>query len=198
MEPTPTLLGLCIGIGLSAACGFRVFIPLLVASLAAHAGHLKLAAGFEWLGSDVAVWTFAIATVLEVGAYYVPWLDNVLDSVATPAAIIAGTVLTASFAGDMSPFLKWSLAAIVGGGSAGLVQAGTVLLRGASTVATGGLGNPVLATAELGGSVGMSLLAIIVPVLAVIGFVGVVGVGGWKLVQRRNRRPAPPVLPVAG
>lgn len=197
MEASATLLSLCIGIGLSAACGFRVFIPLLVTSIAAHAGHLKLAAGFEWIGSDAAVAAFAVATVLEIAAYYVPWLDNLLDAIATPAAITAGTILTASFAGDMSPFLKWTLAVIAGGGAAALVQTGTVLARSASTVTTGGLANPLIATAELGGSVGMSLLAFI-PVVAIPLFVGLVGFGGWKLYQRKRQRRVPPVIPPAG
>jgi len=193
MEAAETILSLCLGIGLSAACGFRVFVPLLIASLAAHAGHLKLSAGFDWLGSDAAVIALGIATVLEIGAYYIPWLDNALDTVATPAAVIAGTLITASVATDMSPMLKWTLAAIAGGGSAALVQAGTVLARAASTATTGGLANPLLATAELGGSVGMTLLAIAVPLAAVLVFVGVVGIGGWVIVRRKGKATPPPI-----
>lgn len=193
MEAAETILSLCLGVGLSAACGFRVFVPLLIASLAAHAGHLKLSAGFDWLGSDAAVIALGIATVLEIGAYYIPWLDNALDSVATPAAVIAGTLITASVATDMSPMLKWTLAVIAGGGSAALVQTGTVLVRAASTATTGGLANPLIATAELGGSVGMTLLAIALPLAAVAMFAGVVGVGGWALVRRKNKSTPPPV-----
>src|SRR5882762_9625453 len=122
-----TVLSLLIGIGLSAACGFRVFVPLLVVSIAAHTGHLKLASGFAWMGSDAALIAFAVATALEIAAYYVPWLDNLLDTLATPAAVIAGTLVTASLATEMSPFLKWTLAVIAGGGVAGLVQGTTVL-----------------------------------------------------------------------
>jgi hypothetical protein len=194
MEAAETLLSLCVAVGLSAACGFRVFVPLLIASLAAHAGHLKLASGFEWLGSDAAVVALGVATVLEIAAYYIPWLDNALDSVATPAAVVAGTLLTASVATDLSPLLKWSLAVIAGGGSAALVQTGTVLVRAASTVTTGGLANPLLATAELGGSVGLTLLALVAPVAAVVMLAGVVGVGGWAI-HRRRARSTPPALP---
>lgn len=193
MEAAETILSLCLGVGLSAACGFRVFVPLLIASLAAHAGHLKLSAGFDWLGSDAAVIALGIATVLEIGAYYIPWLDNALDTVATPAAVIAGTLITASVATDMSPMLKWTLAVIAGGGSAALVQTGTVLVRAASTATTGGLANPLIATAELGGSVGMTLLAIAVPLAAVVMFAGVVGVGGWALVRRKSKSTPPPI-----
>jgi len=95
-----TILSLLIGIGLSAACGFRVFVPLLVVSVASHTGHLHLSSGFEWMGSDAALIAFAVATVLEVAAYYIPWLDNLLDTVASPAAVIAGTLVTASLIAD--------------------------------------------------------------------------------------------------
>jgi hypothetical protein len=166
MEP---VLSFLIGIGLSAACGFRVFVPLLVINIAAHTGHLKLASGFAWMGSDAALVAFAVATLLEVAAYYIPWLDNLI---ASPAAVVAGTLVTASLVADMSPFLKWTLAVIAGGGVAGLVQGSTVMARGASSAGTGGLANPLLATAELGGSLVTSFLSLVVPVL-VVALIGV-------------------------
>src|SRR5438093_573764 len=162
-----TVLSICIGIGLSAACGFRVFVPLLVMSIASLSGHLTLAHGFEWIGSYPALVTFSAATVAEIAGYYVPWVDHLLDTVATPAAIVAGTVTTAAMVGDMSPYLKWTLAAIAGGGTAGVVQGTTVLVRGASTLTTGGLGNPFFATIELGGALFTSILAILAPLLAI-------------------------------
>lgn len=177
MEP---LLSLFIGIGLSAACGFRVFVPLLGISLAAHTGHLSLAEDFAWLGSDVAVLAFGIATFCEIAAYYIPWLDNALDGIASPVAVIAGTIVTASMVGDMSPFLRWSLAAIAGGGAAGAVQAMSVLARGASTLASGGLANPILATAELGSSVVLSGMAIFLPLLALALLPVLVGLLVWR------------------
>src|SRR5436305_11037162 len=137
-----TLLSVCLGIGLSAACGFRIFVPLLVMSIAALSGHLSLAHGFEWIASYPAMIAFAVATCLEIGGYYIPWLDNLLDTLASPAAIIAGTLITASLITGVSPFLKWTLAIIAGGGAAGMVQGTTVIARGASTAGTGGLGNP--------------------------------------------------------
>src|SRR5437879_3587681 len=125
-----TILSFLIGIGLSAACGFRVFVPLLVMSVANHSGHLTLTPGFQWIGGDAALIAFSVATVLEIAAYYIPWLDHLLDTIATPAAIIAGTIVTAAMVGHMSPFLKWGLAVIAGGGAAGLVQGTTVFVRG--------------------------------------------------------------------
>jgi hypothetical protein len=195
--PMETILSLLVGIGLSAACGFRVFVPLLIASVAAHTGHLKLAAGFAWLGSDVALIAFAVATALEIVAYYVPWIDHLLDVIATPAAIVAGTLITASLVTDMSPFLRWTLAVIAGGGVAGAVQGTTVFARAISSVGTGGLVNPIVSTVELGGSMIMSLLAIIVPVLAIVLVAGFLTVGGVGISRRALRRKSssPPLVP---
>jgi hypothetical protein len=163
-----TILSLCVGIGLSAACGFRVFVPLLVMSIAAFSGHLTLSPGFQWIGSYPALVAFSVATALEIGGYYIPWLDHFLDTLATPAAIGAGTIITASFVTDVSPFLRWTLAAIAGGGVAGLIQTSTVLARGASTLSTGGLGNPVFATAELAGSLFTSLISLVAPAVTIV------------------------------
>lgn len=184
-----TLLSICVGIGLSAACGFRVFVPLLTMNLSALSGHLALAHGFEWIGSYPALIAFSVATCLEIGGYYIPWLDHLLDTLATPAAIIAGTMITASVVADMSPFLKWTLAVIAGGGAAGLVQGTTVMARGASAITTAGLANPLVATMELGGATLTSLLAIVAPVVAVVLIAGFVFVSGRKVV--RKLRPEP-------
>ncbi len=166
-----TLLSVALGLGLAAACGFRVFVPLLLASLAAHQGHLSLAAGFEWLGRTPALLAFGTATVLEVGAYYIPWLDHVLDVAATPAALLAGMVASAAVITDLPPLLKWTVTIIGGGGAAGLIQGASVLLRLKSTALTGGLANPVIATGELLGAVGLALLALVLPLVALIGVV---------------------------
>ena len=163
-----TLLGIAVGIGLSAACGFRVFVPLLVMNLAALTGHLHLAPGLEWTGSYYATVAFGTATVVEVLAYYIPWLDHVLDLISSPAAIIAGMVVTASVVMDISPFLKWTLAIIAGGGAAAIVQGVTVTLRTKSSLMTAGAGNVLVSSAELAGSIITALLAIIVPILCLI------------------------------
>ncbi|MCL4176290.1 MAG: DUF4126 family protein [Verrucomicrobia bacterium] len=185
-----TAISLLVGIGLSAACGFRVFVPLLVVSLASHTGHLALSSGFEWMGSNAALIAFGVATVAEVAGYYVPWVDNFLDGLAGPAAVVAGTLITASLVTEMSPFLKWTLAVIAGGGVAGLVQGTTTVARGASTFSTAGLANPLLATVELGGALVTSLMAILVPALVLLLVVALIG--WWCLRPRRSTvgRPA--------
>lgn len=162
-----SLLALSAGIGLSAACGFRVFVPLLVMSLAERSGHLSLLPSFQWMGSDAALIAFSAATVFEIAGYYIPWVDNFLDTIATPAALVAGTIVTASMATDVSPFLRWTLAVVAGGGAAGAVQASTVLVRGLSTASTGGLANPMFATVELGASLMASVMSLFVPFLAI-------------------------------
>jgi hypothetical protein len=168
------IVSIAIGVGLAAACGFRVFVPLLVLSIAARAGAVPISAGFEWLTTTAALIAFSIATVLEVIAYYVPWLDNLLDTLATPAAVVAGVIASASVLTDLPPILKWSVAIIAGGGAAGTVQGVTSLLRLKSTATTGGLGNFVLASAELGGSVVTSILAIVLPVVTLVVLIVVV------------------------
>ena len=179
-----TVMSICLGIGLSAACGFRVFVPLLIISVASLSGHLTLASGFGWIGSYPALIAFAVATGLEIGGYYVPWLDHLLDTMATPAAIVAGTIVTASMVTNTSPLLKWTLAIIAGGGVAGLVQSATVFARGASSITTAGLANPILATAELGGAVFTSLAAFVAPLIVVLALVGLAGFGCWKFLGR--------------
>jgi hypothetical protein len=167
MNAETTLLSICIGVGLSAACGFRVFVPLLVMSIASLSGHLTLSQGFQWIGSYPAVIAFSVATVLEIAGYYIPWVDHLLDTIATPAAVVAGTIVTASMVGGMSPFLRWTLAVIAGGGAAAFVQGATVTARGASAVTTAGFGNPLVATIELGGAVATSIAAILAPVVVI-------------------------------
>jgi hypothetical protein len=162
-----TLLGVAVGVGLSAACGFRVFVPLLVAGVAARAGVLTLTPGFEWLGTNPALAALGTATALEVVAYFVPWLDHLLDLIATPTAVVAGVLASAAVLTDLPPVLRWGLAVIAGGGAAGLVQGASVLLRLKSAALTGGLGNPVVALFELAAALLTSVLAILLPLLAV-------------------------------
>jgi hypothetical protein len=182
------LLSLAVGIGLAAACGFRVFVPLLVMSTAAYTGHLDLSSGFEWIGTLPALVAFASATVLEIAAYYIPWVDNLLDTVSGPAAVIAGTVVTASALTDVDPFLKWSLAIIGGGGVAGIVSGATTVLRGASTVTTGGVANPLFSTIEGFLALIVAALAIALPLVALAVVFFAVYFLGKKLFGRTPRR----------
>lgn len=162
------VMGVLLGIGLGAACGFRIFVPLLVASIAIRAGFLTVTPEFEWLGGTAALVTLSVATLLEIAAYYIPVIDHTLDVLGAPAAIIAGTMLAAGFIGSMDPMLKWGLAAIAGGGAAGIIHGGMAAIRGAASAATGGLGNSVVSTAETAASSIVAVLACVLPFLAVL------------------------------
>jgi hypothetical protein len=166
MSQLDVLVSVALGIGLAAAVGFRVFLPLLVVSVAGYSGYLPLSESFSWLATLPALLMLSVAAVLEIAAYYIPGVDNLLDTVATPAALVAGTVVAAAVMADLPPLVKWTTAIIAGGGAAGITQAVTGLLRAKSTVTTGGLGNAAIATGELGGSLLTSLLALFMPLVA--------------------------------
>ena len=193
MDNAETFLVILTGLGLSVACGFRAFIPPLVLSIAAQTGNIELAEGFRWLGEWPALIVFSVATVAEIIGHHVPVIDNMLDIVEAPLVFVAGTVLSASMVTDMNPFLQWSLAAIAGGGSAELLHLGMASLRGTSTVATAGLGNFLLSTAENGGAVTVSILAILLPVSVLFLFLVLLGVTAFaikKWIVKRRWMPA--------
>jgi hypothetical protein len=167
MEPSFSIaVSIALGIGLAAAVGFRVFLPLLVAAVAAYTGHLHLDDRFAWLGSMTAIIMFGVAAVVEVAAYYIPAVDNLLDTVTAPLALVAGTVVSAAVITDMPPLIKWSTAIIAGGGVAAVTQGVTTLVRAKSTAFTAGLGNPVVSTVEMIAAVVISLLALLAPLAA--------------------------------
>jgi len=179
-----TLIELMLGISLSAAAGFRVFVPLLMMSAAAVLGHVPLPDDFQWVESDQALLLFAIASVVEVGGYYIPWLDHILEIGALPLAMLAGTLITASAAPDaMNPLAQWIFALLVGGGAAGLTRSGNWFLRVLLTATSAGLANPILATLELGVAIALTLLALTVPLLA-----GILVIVGWLVLVRQARR----------
>ncbi len=191
MTPVDLVVSIALGFGLAAAVGFRVFLPLLITSIATYAGYIPVSQGFEWLGSPAAVIMLSVAALAEVLAYYIPGVDNLLDTIATPAALIAGTLVSAAVMADLPPLIKWTAAVIAGGGAAGITQGVTAMIRANSTVLTGGLGNPVIATAELGGAALVSLLALAVPFVAL----GLVILFCWfavRTIRRLLRRTPKP------
>ncbi len=184
------LLAIAMGVGLAAAVGFRVFLPMLVLSIGAYTGHLTLSGGLTWLGTPAALVMLSVAAALEILAYYIPGVDNILDVIAAPAALIAGTVVSAAVMTDLPPAVRWTAAVIAGGGAAGLTQGLTSLLRVKSTTMTAGLGNHAIATGELGGALIVSLLALAAPLVAV----ALVAVFCWfavRLLRRLFRKEHP-------
>ncbi len=185
-----TALSMALGIALSAAAGFRVFVPLLALSIAGYTDIVHLTPGFAWIGTIPSMIAFGTATIAEVAAYYVPWVDNALDTIAAPAAVIAGTVISASVITDLPPLVRWSLALMGGGGIAGILQGATAFLRLKSSTLTAGLGNPALATMELGGSVITVIMGILVPAIAA-GVMALLAIGVFLVARRLLfRRPA--------
>ncbi len=177
---------IALGISLAAATGFRVFIPLLVMGLSVKAGLLPVSENFAWLAATPALLMLGIAAVTEAAAYYIPVLDNVLDGIAGPIAVGAGIMMTGALLGDMQPMLKWSLAIIAGGGAAAATQSVTTLLRGSSTVLTGGFGNSAIATGEIAGALALSVIAILLPMVAVV-LVLLFCVVAWRMMLKTRR-----------
>lgn len=177
-----TVASVLIGIGLSATCGFRIFVPLLVMSIAGQLNLLELSPAFAWIESVPALIAFGVATALELLAYLIPLVDNALNAVTIPLTVVAGTVITAAVILDLNPFLTWTLAVIAGGGASLAGSAASNLLHGGSTAATGGAANPVLSAVESVFSAIMSVLSVLVPVLAVI-LLALAAIFGYRLLK---------------
>jgi len=181
------ITAVAIGIGLAASAGFRVFVPMLVAAIAAKTGVLPLNESFLWLSSWTAIAILGTATVVEILAYYIPVVDNLLDTISTPLAIGAGTLLLTSVLPIDSELMRWITGAAVGGGSAAVVQSGSALTRLTSTKMTAGIGNPVVATVENVAATGTSVLSLIIPFIIVALFLLLV-IFIFTRVRRRLRR----------
>ena len=178
-----SLLSIALGLGLAAATGFRIFVPLLIAGIAARADFIPLNDSFAWLVSTPALITLGAAAVFETLAYYIPGVDHVLDLIAGPAAVVAGVIASASVMTDISPAAMWPLAIIAGGGAAGLTKGGSALIRAKTGIATAGLGNPVVSTAETAGATVLSIVAILLPLLALVAVVAVLSWSARRIVR---------------
>jgi len=164
----PYVLSAFIGIGLAAATGFRVFLPMFAVSLASYLHWIPMNEQFEWLAGLPTLIVTGIATIVEILAYYIPFIDHLLDTISVPMATVAGSVLFASQFADLGTFPQWALALIAGGGTAATISSGFAGIRAASTATTGGLGNSVVGTTETAGAGIMSVLAMAAPIIAAI------------------------------
>jgi len=191
MNTFQILISIFLGIGLSAAVGFRVFLPLLALSLAGHFDFIPLNDNWEWVGSIVAVIVMAIATLIEILGYYIPWVDNMLDTIAIPLATVAGTMVMVATMADLDPVVTWALAIIAGGGTAAAVKGSASALRLTSSATTGGLANPLVATVETGGATVMSISAIFIPILAFL-FVLIILIFLVKFFKKLRKKSRPP------
>lgn len=189
MDVIQIILSLSLGLGLAAACGFRVFIPPLMMGVASRFDLYELEGSFTWVGETWAIAIFGIATILEIGGYFIPWIDNLLDTIATPAAILGGIFVTsASLEGEMDPSVQWMLSIIAGGGVSGVIQLGTVATRAISTGTTGGLANPLISLLEAVASIVCIILSLFLVIL--IPFVIIFLI--WKAIEyiRKTRNEA--------
>ena len=169
MNITPeTIISIIIGIGLAASVGFRIFVPLFALSLASFYGVIPLNETWEWVGSSTAILILGIATIVEILAYFIPWLDNLLDTIAIPLAAVAGTAVMVATVSNLDPTITWALAIIAGGGTATAIKGSTSTTRLASTATTAGIANPIISTVETGTSIVMAVFAIFLPILAII------------------------------
>ncbi|MGD9689655.1 MAG: DUF4126 domain-containing protein [Phycisphaerales bacterium] len=205
------LFSIVVGLGLAAACGMRVFLPLLAMSIATHTGVLTPGGPMEWLGTWPALLTLSTATVVEVIAYYIPWVDNALDSIATPLAAVAGALaasavmlppeahlaLTGGAAEALGPSgatgisgWQWAGSLLSGAAAAGSTQVLTVGTRALSTSTTGGLANPVVATAETAGAASLSIMFLITPLIGLV-LLLTAGILGYRWFFRRSAKAAP-------
>ncbi|MGB0490020.1 MAG: DUF4126 domain-containing protein [Candidatus Poseidoniaceae archaeon] len=192
MSGVDVYVAVALGVGLAAASGFRVFIPPFLYGLATRFDLNPAAfAGSDmqaWMASDVGLTVLGAAVLCELLAYYIPWLDNLLDTIASPAAVLGGVVLMSSSLGELDPVLRWATSIIVGGTTSGTVQVTTVGVRALSTASTGGLGNPIVSTVEAGACLVCTVLALLLPLLAMALVVVGLVVGGRWLVRRRAQK----------
>ena len=188
MDLLQVILSLSLGLGLAAACGFRVFIPPLMMGVASRFDLYELEGSFVWVGETWAIGVFAMATLVEVGGYYIPWVDNLLDTIATPAAIIGGIFVTsASLEGEMDQSMQWMLAIIAGGSTAGVIQIGTVATRAVSTTTTGGLANPLISTLEALASIICIILSLFLVVIIPLILVFLIWMAIKYIMKRNNQ-----------
>ena len=172
MQEVTIIMATLMGISLAAASGFRVFLPPFLLSLAARFNVVwfldidLIGTQFEFFTSTLSIVVLGIATVAEFAAFYAPWIDNALDTIATPASIMAGVAMTAIVLEGNDPIIQWAIAIVAGGGVAATIQSATVATRGLSSTFTFGLGNSAVATGENVASVALTLIAILIPFLS--------------------------------
>ena len=188
MNEFDILVASSLGLGLAAASGFRVFIPPFLYGLFLRLDMIPISIPMtgisEWMASDIGLIILGVAMIVEILGYYIPWIDNLLDTIASPAAIIAGVMMMSSTLSDTHPALQWGASIIAGGGVSGTIQIGTVATRAVSTATTGGLGNPIVSTIEAGACILCTILAILLPIIALFLVIVLVGYSGRQVNKR--------------
>lgn len=186
MDPASTLGSLFAAFGLSAAAGLNAWIPLLALSLGGRLGWLDLGESFEFLNSAPALGAIGACLVLDFVGDKVAGVDHLLHAAGAVVHPVAGAILFAAqtgVVGELDPTLALVLGAVVSGG----VHAERSAIRPLSTTTTAGLANPVLSLVEDAGSLTLTVVAFLLPVLALILVIGllVCGVLAWRALRGR-------------
>ncbi|HLR42946.1 MAG TPA: DUF4126 domain-containing protein [Pseudogracilibacillus sp.] len=180
-----TAMAILLGIGLSAAAGFRVFIPLLIVNILAKLSYVTLAENFDWLGSTSATIAVSLAVILELASSVIPVIDNIVKVLATPLAIGAGIILVASFMGGADPTFRWVISIVAGGGTATLTQIVSTTVRGTVNFVTAGAGGIVVTIFETLIAIIVTILSILMPILSLV-FLGVIIYFVMKVMKKRR------------
>jgi amino acid transporter len=186
------------GTGLAASAGLNAYIPLLIMGLLARfTDAIDLPAGWQWLSNGWVIAILALLLAVEVVADKVPLVDHVNDVVQTVVRPTAGGIVfgagssshtaTVTDPGSFFSSHQWVPVA------AGVIIALTVHTTKAATrpvvnATTAGFGAPVISTVEDIGSIVMSLLAILLPILVLLGLVLLVSTAIWAFRRRSRRR----------
>jgi hypothetical protein len=177
------------GLGLAGSAGLNAYVPLLVVGLLGRTGVLHLAAPYDGLTSTPVLIVLGVLFAIEFLADKLPGVDSVNDVVQTVVRPLAGALLFAGSIGvgtDLPPWVGFVAGIITAGG----VHATKATARPAITVATGGVGGPVVSLVEDATALVASLLAVLAPLLLVVVVVVAVLLARRWWRRRRERRAA--------
>jgi hypothetical protein len=181
------IISIILGICLSATCGFRIFVPPLVLSIAYKIGFISLPVKYGWAKSNLALTILAIATIIEILAYYIPVVDNLLDTISVPTSIVAGTLMTVTFVNFDNEVLNWAMSVIFGGGAAVGISTLTSSIRVVTTTTTFGFGNGILATIEWISATTLSIITILLPILSLVFLIILITLLNYIRIKRKKK-----------
>ena len=182
------MTALLTGLGLATAAGLNAYVPLLVVGVLGRLDVVTLPAPYDSLSSTPALIVLGVLLAVELLVDKVPGVDSVNDVVQTVVRPLAGAVLFAGSVGILTDLPPW-VGVVAGIITAGGVHATKTAIRPAVTVSTAGTANPLVSAVEDAVSLGVSLLALLAPILVGI----VLLVGGllvWRWWARRRRQPS--------
>ena len=175
------------GFGLAAPAGLNAWIPMLVASVSAKIGWLKLNPPFNVLGETWVLVALLVLVTIELFVDKIPAIDTVNDIIHTFIRPVAGGILFAAQVGAIGG-LDPTVGFIMGLVSAGAVHAVKATSRPLVTTFTGGIFNPIVSMVEDIIAAVTAVLALVVPILAAFLMLVVLFVAGWMVVRWRERR----------